>query len=83
MAVQEGLTSILVEGGSGLASAFLAQRCVNRIDWFVAGRVLGSGLPAVRLTDPSLPLDGSIHLEDMSVRLLGRDVLVSGLPKWE
>jgi diaminohydroxyphosphoribosylaminopyrimidine deaminase/5-amino-6-(5-phosphoribosylamino)uracil reductase len=45
---REGLTEVLVEGGGGLAAAFLRARLIDELHWFVAPRLLGGdGRPSV------------------------------------
>lgn len=45
---EEGLTRILVEGGSALSAALMRAGVVDRIAWFRAGAVLGDdGIPVV------------------------------------
>ncbi|WP_412060812.1 bifunctional diaminohydroxyphosphoribosylaminopyrimidine deaminase/5-amino-6-(5-phosphoribosylamino)uracil reductase RibD [Rubrivirga sp. IMCC45206] len=39
--------SVLVEAGSGLATALLAGGLVDRLAWFVAPKIVGAGTPAV------------------------------------
>ncbi len=53
-----GVTRLLVEGGSHLAAAIMAEDLVDRIEWFRAPMVMGGdGVPAIqpfgvdRLTD--------------------------------
>ncbi|HEY5299733.1 MAG TPA: bifunctional diaminohydroxyphosphoribosylaminopyrimidine deaminase/5-amino-6-(5-phosphoribosylamino)uracil reductase RibD [Acetobacteraceae bacterium] len=44
-----GLTSVLVEGGAGLAASLLRANLVDRIAWFHAPSIMGGdGFPAVR-----------------------------------
>ena len=43
-----GITRVLVEGGAGIAGAFLRERLVDRLYWFEAPVLLGAeGLPGV------------------------------------
>jgi len=45
---EAGLTTILVEGGGGLASALLSADLVDEIHWFLAPKLLGAdGVPAL------------------------------------
>jgi diaminohydroxyphosphoribosylaminopyrimidine deaminase/5-amino-6-(5-phosphoribosylamino)uracil reductase len=74
-----GLTRLLVEGGSAVATAFLAAGLVDRLAWFRAGGVMGGdGLPVFG------PL-GLAALAEMSrfarqgIEVLGDDVLESYL----
>ncbi|MGA2622655.1 MAG: bifunctional diaminohydroxyphosphoribosylaminopyrimidine deaminase/5-amino-6-(5-phosphoribosylamino)uracil reductase RibD [Bacteroidota bacterium] len=73
---RRGISSLLVEGGASTYSAFLHQRCVDKILFFVAPKVLGNGLDAfgeiasgvlgkeVKFTNvSSWNLDGDILIE--------------------
>ncbi|MBL0176697.1 MAG: bifunctional diaminohydroxyphosphoribosylaminopyrimidine deaminase/5-amino-6-(5-phosphoribosylamino)uracil reductase RibD [Ignavibacteria bacterium] len=44
--LQEGIHGLLVEGGAGVFSAFLDQRFADRIDVFLAPKIIGGGLGA-------------------------------------
>ena len=45
---ERGVTRLLVEGGGGIAAAFLKARLVDRVAWFRAPKVMGGdGAPAV------------------------------------
>jgi diaminohydroxyphosphoribosylaminopyrimidine deaminase/5-amino-6-(5-phosphoribosylamino)uracil reductase len=74
---RRGLTRILVEGGSRLSAALLAQDLVDRLSWFrSAGIIGGEGIPAfsplslARLTE--MP-----RFQRMAVETLGEDLLES------
>ena len=43
-----GLTTVLVEGGAGLAGGLLAAGLVDRLAWFHAPSIMGAGLGAAR-----------------------------------
>jgi diaminohydroxyphosphoribosylaminopyrimidine deaminase/5-amino-6-(5-phosphoribosylamino)uracil reductase len=72
----EGLTSVLVEGGAGLAAALLRADLVDEIHWFVAPMLVGGDgraalgplalkhlADATRLDEATLRRrDGDIHL---------------------
>lgn len=76
-----GLTTLLVEGGGGLAAALVRAECVDEIHWIVAPRLLGAdGVPALgpmevaRLADaPALRWDRVGRLGD-DLHLLARPV---------
>ena len=70
-----GITRLLVEGGAGIAAAFLKADAVDRIAWFRAGSVMGGdGTPAIAgyglesLTDIR-------RFESVSTERLGNDWL--------
>lgn len=45
---EEGLTRVLVEGGSALSAALMRSRLVDRVAWFRSGAVIGDdGIPVV------------------------------------
>jgi len=81
MAYSEGLTSILVEGGQQLASAFMEARCVNRIYLFYGNKLLGKGLNGFSFSK-GVPLSRAITLRSSMVRTFGKDVMITGIPVW-
>jgi diaminohydroxyphosphoribosylaminopyrimidine deaminase / 5-amino-6-(5-phosphoribosylamino)uracil reductase len=79
MAYKEGLTSILVEGGSATASLFMEAQCVNKVYFFYGNKVLGSGLNGLSFFN-GLPLSRAIELRKRMVRVFGDDIMISGYP---
>ncbi|MFQ5824049.1 MAG: bifunctional diaminohydroxyphosphoribosylaminopyrimidine deaminase/5-amino-6-(5-phosphoribosylamino)uracil reductase RibD [bacterium] len=71
---QEGIASVLVEGGSQVFSALLKAKLVDKIAVFIAPKILGDGISAVQ----HLRIDHSINLIDFRKRQIGVDVLLSG-----
>lgn len=71
-----GVSSVLVEGGSGAIRTFLEDRCFQKVHCFISGKILGSGLPAFSLSPR--PLTRSIPFTKQSVRVIGGDVLLEG-----
>ncbi len=69
-----GLTSVLVEGGGGLAAALVREDLVDEIHWMVAPRLIGGdGLPA--LGDLRLgELERAPRLDWVHVGRLGADI---------
>lgn len=63
-----GILSLLVEGGPTLQQAFIGQRLVDRLQWVVTPRNLGSGVPAASR-------DG-LDVEEPRITALGDDVLM-------
>jgi diaminohydroxyphosphoribosylaminopyrimidine deaminase/5-amino-6-(5-phosphoribosylamino)uracil reductase len=82
MAYEERLTSILIEGGQQLASAFLEHRLVNRVYLFYGNRLLGGGLDGLRF-GKSLSLSRCMHLDQLAITTLEDNVMITGLPVWE
>lgn len=77
----EEVTALLLEGGAELAASALRAGIVDRVDLFVAPTILGGrgSCPAVAGPDPAR-LDEALHLSDLRVRRVGRDMLISGTP---
>ena len=68
----EGVQSLLLEGGPTLATAFLRADLVDKILLFVAPLLAGSGPTfAPELANP-------VHLTGFSAERIGDDVLLSG-----
>jgi len=68
-----GLTRVMVEGGAGLAGGLLAAGLVDRLAWFHAPTVMGSGLGAARFHTQMLA--AMPRFRRTAIRPLGDDVL--------
>ena len=68
---EEGVQSLLLEGGPTLATAFLAEGLVDKLLVFVAPRLAGAG--------PRLlgDLPGAVALHQLEARPVGEDVLLT------
>lgn len=74
---QQGIVNILLEGGAGLASAFLADGYVQRISHYLNPSYLGQGKSA--LDDYGLmDLSQRIHLKHVEYTALGEDFHLTG-----
>ena len=58
--VRRGWTSILLEGGGGLAGALLNESCIDKIEFFIAPKLVGGHGPS--------PLSG-LHIQRMAEAL--------------
>lgn len=72
-----GISSVLLEGGPTLLSAFFAHRLVDEVRVFVSPKLLGAGLSP--LTAPARPMHEAQELHEVTVEPLGPDVLITGL----
>lgn len=72
-----GVTSVLVEGGARVFTAFLEARAVDRIAIFVAPKLLGNASAGVLGALPA-----PVTLADVGIRRLGDDVMFEGTPDW-
>ena len=72
---ERGITRLLVEGGSGVAAAFVRAGRVDRLAWFRAARLLGGdGLAAIGPLALEAPGDGPAFRRTRVIDL-GQDVL--------
>ncbi|HUG87060.1 MAG TPA: bifunctional diaminohydroxyphosphoribosylaminopyrimidine deaminase/5-amino-6-(5-phosphoribosylamino)uracil reductase RibD [Euzebya sp.] len=75
---EEGISSVLLEGGAALLGAFVSADLVDRYEVHLAGLLLGSGLPGVA---GAFDLANAPRLELASAVLCGDDVLVTAYPR--
>jgi diaminohydroxyphosphoribosylaminopyrimidine deaminase/5-amino-6-(5-phosphoribosylamino)uracil reductase len=75
---ERGWSKVMIEGGAHLAAAALAAGVVDRVAFFLAPRIAGSGLPAIGAIE-SLP-DG-LALRDLTATAIGQDWLLEGTPR--
>ena len=69
-----GLTTLLVEGGGGLAAALLRAELVDEIHWLQAPKLLGGdGKPALAALELECLAD-AVTLRGAKVRRLGADL---------
>jgi len=73
-----GLHCVMVEGGSGVYSSLLRSGLVDKLLFFIAPKILGSGLPLVDWGSPERIAD-SLKVVITKVNLLGGDILVEGI----
>ncbi|HEX2128856.1 MAG TPA: bifunctional diaminohydroxyphosphoribosylaminopyrimidine deaminase/5-amino-6-(5-phosphoribosylamino)uracil reductase RibD [Solirubrobacterales bacterium] len=77
-----GITSVLLEGGAGLAGAFLDAGEIDQLRLFVAPVVLGSGRPVLAGAARGEIADGE-RLLDLEWERSGEDLLIRGrLREW-
>ena len=72
-----GWCRILIEGGANLAGAALSAGIVDRVAFFVAPKILGSGLSAIEGMKSRTVRD-ALLLNDLSARPVGEDWLLEG-----
>jgi len=65
--VQRGWTSVLLEGGGGLAGTLINEQCVDKIEFFIAPKLVGGNGPS--------PLSG-LHIQHMAEALALHDLCV-------
>lgn len=75
---REGLTTVLVEGGGGLAAALLRADLVDEVHWLLAPKLIGAdGKPALGPLGLER-LARAVRLDDVSIGRCGPDLHVHG-----
>ncbi len=70
-----GIASVMVEGGSEMYSQFIKERLANKLLLFVAPKIFGNGLDAVRLPSDRSVLN-AVQAKKLSVIKLDDDILI-------
>ena len=70
-----GIQSVLIEGGAGVAGAFIAAGLVDRVAFFLAPKLLGGGLAIA--TGAGLTVARALPLKGLHVRAVGPDLLLT------
>ncbi|MGN6744351.1 MAG: bifunctional diaminohydroxyphosphoribosylaminopyrimidine deaminase/5-amino-6-(5-phosphoribosylamino)uracil reductase RibD [Amnibacterium sp.] len=79
-AMEAGVTSVLLEGGPTLVTAFLAARLVDEVLVYLAPTLLGG--PRLAVADLGVAtISDQVRLDVREVRTLGEDVLVVARPR--
>ena len=73
-----GIKTVMVEGGAAIITSFLTARLVDQLVLTIAPRWLG-GLNALTQTAPHF---SSMNLDNLRYQQMGRDLIVTGSPKW-
>ena len=77
-----GIYSILIEGGAGLAGAFLREQLVDKLVCYIAPILIGQGLDMVQGLHLS-QLSDALRLSDVQTTSLDSDTRISGyLEPW-
>jgi GTP cyclohydrolase II len=74
---EQGIRSVLVEGGASVITSFLSRNLADRLVVGIAPRVLGSGTDAVGDLGVR-EVSQSLRIERQAVHLAGDDVLIAG-----
>jgi diaminohydroxyphosphoribosylaminopyrimidine deaminase/5-amino-6-(5-phosphoribosylamino)uracil reductase len=72
---ERGVQSLLVEGGSHVLGAFITARLVDRVTWFLAPRLAGSGVSIVQ--GGGLDWRFPVALGPPTTRIVGSDLMVT------
>ena len=73
---RQGIQSLLVEGGATIHGAFIAAGLVDRVAFFFAPRLLGTGIPIA--AGLRRPMEQALRLGPLRARTVGEDLLITG-----
>lgn len=76
---QRKIVSVLLEGGSNLATSFLNENLVDRVSLFLNPSFLGEGVPLLGNLNLK-ELKDRPKLNDLHTSLIGSDILITGRP---
>lgn len=76
---EEGIRSILVEGGSGVVASFMQSDCVDKVSLILSPMIIGDGsaLSGLKWREVSR-LDQALKLHEVQVKKAGDDFILSG-----
>jgi diaminohydroxyphosphoribosylaminopyrimidine deaminase/5-amino-6-(5-phosphoribosylamino)uracil reductase len=81
MAYEDGIFSLLVEGGSRLASGFVENGLANRLYFWYGNKIFGNGVAGIEF-EKGLPVRRCISLDEIELRRFGPDAMITGIPRW-
>lgn len=76
--VRRGWTSVLLEGGGGLAGAFIQNQLVDKIEFFIAPKLVGGNGPSPLSGLHIQCMENAIPLKDLHIDMYGGDIHVIG-----
>jgi diaminohydroxyphosphoribosylaminopyrimidine deaminase/5-amino-6-(5-phosphoribosylamino)uracil reductase len=80
---EQGITSLLVEGGATLLGRLIREKMIDKFHIFKAPKILGGndGVSMASGTGP-LKMDDSLRLRDVRIQRFGCDTLFTGYPDY-
>jgi diaminohydroxyphosphoribosylaminopyrimidine deaminase/5-amino-6-(5-phosphoribosylamino)uracil reductase len=74
-----GITGIMIEGGSSIAASALSAKIVDKVNFFVAPKIIG-GKDSFTSVGGSSPrsLINAVKLKDLKTKKFGEDILMEG-----
>lgn len=80
LGADEGIVSLLVEGGGRVHGAFVDQHLVNKVHAIVAPMIIGGDAATAVAGEGARTMADAVRLRDLAVENLGNDILVTGYP---
>ncbi len=76
---RRGMDSVIVEGGASVHGSLLATGLVNRVQAYIAPKIIGGKLASSPVEGAGIPImDMALPLRDVTVEPFGADILVTG-----
>ncbi|WP_281172591.1 bifunctional diaminohydroxyphosphoribosylaminopyrimidine deaminase/5-amino-6-(5-phosphoribosylamino)uracil reductase RibD [Aneurinibacillus terranovensis] len=80
---KENITSLFVEGGSQINSAFLHARAIDKVITYVAPKIVAGQTAPSPFGGPGIEeMSRAISLADITVEKISEDIKISGYPVW-
>jgi len=76
-AYKQGIQSILIEAGRGVASSFLREKLVDKIYIFISNKILGSGMPSFERIGLE-KLSDALLIDNISFERFEDNLLIKG-----
>ncbi|MBN1859412.1 bifunctional diaminohydroxyphosphoribosylaminopyrimidine deaminase/5-amino-6-(5-phosphoribosylamino)uracil reductase RibD [Candidatus Bipolaricaulota bacterium] len=77
-----GIDSVLVEGGANTSTRLLQAGWGDRLSMFVSPQIVGDGGSLAAFGDLGIArMADAVQLDALEIRRVGRDVLISGIPR--
>jgi diaminohydroxyphosphoribosylaminopyrimidine deaminase/5-amino-6-(5-phosphoribosylamino)uracil reductase len=82
---QQGISSLLVEGGAAVNGSFLRAKAIQKIIHYVSMKLVGGGDAPTPFGGTGIAMmDDAVTLRDVEVERVGqRDIRIAGYPVWE
>jgi diaminohydroxyphosphoribosylaminopyrimidine deaminase/5-amino-6-(5-phosphoribosylamino)uracil reductase len=78
------VTSLLVEGGSGITGSLIRERLVDKFYIFKAPKILGGSDGVPMAAGPGArTIEDCLALKDVRLRRFGEDILIEGYPDYQ
>lgn len=76
---EEGIDSILIEGGGSINFSFLKEKIVDKVRFYIAPKIIGGDKSKGSICGEGfIKLDDAVNLKDISYRRLSDDFVVDG-----
>ncbi|HSS21093.1 MAG TPA: bifunctional diaminohydroxyphosphoribosylaminopyrimidine deaminase/5-amino-6-(5-phosphoribosylamino)uracil reductase RibD [Pyrinomonadaceae bacterium] len=81
---KRSIQSVLIEGGASVAGCFLDAGLVDKISFFVAPKIIGSGdAPTAIAGEGATVLSDAVQLENVQLNPRGADIEITGYPRYK